>query len=244
MGDLVLGQPPRKSKVRCPHCGLWVLAEPAWVALGVDAVGGLTAYCFLCPNRDCAKLVVALHRMFVPDTLAHGVRSDWTGSRQGNLWLVYPQAGVKPVPAGVPDDIARAFREACAVQPLSPGLSAVGSAYCLQILLEEKEGAGQDDLADQIGCVLKKNTLPRGLAKQVDAVRQLRLFGAHAKRHTETGELVRVTSEEAEWLLDLLAQLLEHYYETVPHQDQQIEAVDQKLGSVGKTARVRQPPDS
>lgn len=55
-------------------------------------------------------------------------------------------------------------------------------------------------------------TLPSYVAPFVDHVRHLGNLSAHPKRSFATGEIVDVEPDEAEWMLELIEELLDHYY--------------------------------
>lgn len=64
------------------------------------------------------------------------------------------------------------------------------------------------DLADQIDEVLPR--LPTSIGHNVDAIRQIGNFAAHALKSTSTGTIVDVEDGEAEWSLDVLEELFDH----------------------------------
>lgn len=105
--------------------------------------------------------------------------------------------------------LAADFRDASAVFPISQKASAALSRQCLQAILVDKGGATKRDLADQIDEVLDK--LPTHLAANVDAIRHVGNFAAHPIKSKSTGEIADVEEGEAEWCLDVLEQLFDHY---------------------------------
>ena len=198
----------------CPHCGVLVRFETAGVndnervmgsgvtmrartTLVVQAFRGLSGRCQLmlvlaaCPN--CNGVIVSF-------------------STGGLLW---PDSGVRRVPEEVEEqapELATDFREAALVLLKSPKASAALSRRCLQMLLVKKgKAAPKAMLSSQVDEVLKNGDLPVELAKNLDAIRELGNFAAHAI-DTAAGQIVEVEPKQAEWLLRILEQLFDHYY--------------------------------
>jgi hypothetical protein len=118
------------------------------------------------------------------------------------------------------------------VFPKSKKASAALSRRCLQFVLVHKGGVKSKDLAGQIEEVLA--ALPSALAENVDASRQVGNFAAHPLKSKSSGEIVDVEDGEAEWLLDVLEELFEHYYVTPAQAAARRAALNQKLSSLGK----------
>ena len=129
--------------------------------------------------------------------------------------------------------MAKDFREAACVLPKSKKASAALSRRCLQFILREKGGTKSGNLSKQIDEVL--NNLPSELASNVDAIRQLGNFAAHPVKATNSGEIADVEEGEAEWLLDILEDLVDHYYVTPAKASARRVALNQKLANHGKT---------
>jgi len=123
--------------------------------------------------------------------------------------LVYPKGSARsPIPSEVPREFTTDYREACLVLPDSEKASAALSRRCLQHLLREKAMVKKDDLAREIQQVLDSKQLPGHLAEDLDAIRNIGNFAAHPMKSTQTGAIVDVEPQEAEWLLNLLEGLL------------------------------------
>lgn len=181
-----------------------------------------------CPRPQCAQLVV---EAIYEDIKIGGSRQSRDGT-EGLSYLVYPRsASRKPVPQDVPGSIAEDYREACLVLEMSPQASAALSRRCLQALLREK-GHLQKDLINQIKDALP--TLPSEIGNVLDAVRIIGNFAAHSTKSTSSGEILAVEPGEAEWSLEVLETLFEHYYEMPSHIDTRLEALNKKLKDAGK----------
>ena len=121
---------------------------------------------------------------------------------------------------------------------LSPKASAALSRRCLQTVLREAGRSKERDLSKQIDEVLPK--LPSHIGEQVDAIRNTGNFAAHPNKSKSTGEIVEVEPGEAEWNLDVLDLLFDHYYVGPKIAEKKRAALDQKLQDAGKPP-LKQP---
>jgi hypothetical protein len=172
----------------------------------------------MCPMPACTRFSI-----FLVDSANDVVR------------CVYPGDGDRPVPIEVDNEhpsIASDFREAAAVLPFSPKASAALSRRCLQTLLREKAGVKPGNLDKEIEEAMKK--LPPYLADAIDAIRQVGNFAAHPIKSQHTGEITEVEPEEAEWQLDTLERLFEHYYVEPAKLKAQRDALNAKLAAANK----------
>ena len=76
--------------------------------------------------------------------------------------------------------------------------------------------------------------LPSHLAGAIDGVRNLGNFAAHPIKSESTGEVVDVEPGEAEWNLDTLEGLFDHYYAQPALLQEKQEALNKKLAEAGK----------
>jgi len=210
---------------KCPHCQISVcFKEPIVVTRGRWASspdletqsGGDRVYVYSsqCPN--CQKPVVVAM-----------IQSE------GNEYqkLVHPSNVVRNVPPEVPKEIQNDFLEAAAVLPTSEKASAALSRRCLQNLLTDR-GHKQKDLNEQIEAALKD--LPQRIADNLDAIRNIGNFAAHAMKYQSTGAIADVEPEEANWNLDVLEELFEHYYVQPTRAEQKRKTLETKLKALGK----------
>jgi len=219
----------RDRSGRCPWCGILVQFVGAtsetggtWVDVKTWEPGTgdtLEVHTARCPA--CGRVVVSLT-----------TRAKAKGYNPTHK-LLYPQQSARdPVPDGVPRHIAEDYEEAALILPDSPKASAALSRRCLQVLLREKGRTNSKDLSGQIDEVLDK--LPRPVAEEVDAVRHIGNFSAHATKSQSTGEIVAVEPGEAEWTLDVLDALFDHYYVQPKKRDARREKLEAKLADAGK----------
>jgi Domain of unknown function (DUF4145) len=118
--------------------------------------------------------------------------------------------------------------------------SAALSRRCLQHLLREKAGVKKGDLATEIQMVLDSKQLPSHLAEDLDAIRVVGNFAAHPIKSAQTGEIVEVEPQEAEWLLNVLEQLFDFYFVQPALAKAKRDALNAKLQGAGKPV-MKQP---
>jgi len=129
---------------------------------------------------------------------------------QAGTWLILPRVGMRrPIHPSVPSEVRDDYDQAALVLNDSPKASAALSRRCLQTLLTLK-GSKKRDLLDQLDELY--GTLPGYVQGYVDNIRKLGNLSAHAKQSIATGAIVEVEPGEAEWMLELLEELFDHYY--------------------------------
>ena len=227
MGTMI----PTKDKVgKCPYCrnsvrfessedGNYFLCQRA--ERGVYKrymVNGLK-----CP--ECEGLIITL----ITQRL---LNNAWMPENQQ---MLYPLGSARPpVPLEVPEPIAQDYKEACLVEPLSQKATAALARRCLQNMLRDPNAGNvkPSDLSKEIDQAISK--LPTALAESIDAVRNVGNFGTHPIKCQHTGEIVDVEPQEAEWLLDTLEELFDHYYVKPQRIKQKRDALNKKLTDAGK----------
>jgi hypothetical protein len=152
--------------------------------------------------------------------------------------LLYPKHVQKVLPDGVPRTFADAYLEAQQTLEVSPRASAALSRRTLQQLIREEEGIVDRNLYREIGQLLEKNTLPTFLAQDVDAIRHVGNFGAHPETDQNSGEIIEVEPDEAEWVLSVLKALLEFYFVDRARSAARRAALNEKLRGAGKNAML------
>lgn len=204
--------------MKCPHCGINFHEEVSrnqvlhWSS--VTNWRYMTARC-----TDCRKLTIF-------------IESSNTEAR-----MVEPIASSRgPISKFVPGDTAQDYIEACNVLPISPKASAALSRRCLQNILNDF-GYKAKDLAKQIDALLNetdaRRALPMGLHDTVDAVRNFGNFSAHPIDEKTTLQVIDVEPEEAEWCLEILEEMFEHFYERPAVAAGKKAALDAKLAAAG-----------
>lgn len=217
--------------MQCPHClenfhedmtYQPVVSEESGKTWGVGST--------TCPA--CNRAVILL------GSFLHAVERSGASSPVPNpatFRLVYPRGVSRsPIPSEVPLEFAADYSEGCLVLPDSEKASAALSRRCLQHLLREKAGVTKSDLSKEIQQVLDSKQLPTHLAEDLDAIRQIGNFAAHPIKTTNTGEIVNVEPQEAEWLLSLLERLFDFYLVQPARSKARRDALNAKLQGIGK----------
>lgn len=151
---------------------------------------------------------------------------------------IFPRGGkFPPPPLEVPTAIAADYIEANEVLPTSPKASAALSRRCLQAVLSAQGYAGRD-LVKQVEAALNESdaskSLPVALKENIDAVRNFGNFSAQPVTDQTTLQIVEVEEGEAEWCLQLLLDLFEHYYVAPARAAAKRAALAAKLSAAGK----------
>lgn len=133
----------------------------------------------------------------------------------------------------VPEALKEEYGEACQVLPISPKASAALSRRILQAMLEER-GYESDVLAQQIEAAMNESSpdkvLPISIRPKIDAIRHVGNFAAHPMADTTTSEIINIEYEEAEWCLEIIEDLFDHYYNTNYEQEvERIALLNEKL---------------
>ena len=146
--------------------------------------------------------------------------------------LIYPRGNSRlPAKEDVPECLAEDFNEAAGVLNISPKASAALTRRCLQQLLF-LQGFKDKNLADAIGKVIPK--LPQHLGEILDAVRNIGNFATHPLKNTNSGEIIDVEPEEAEWNLEVLESLFDFYYVQPAISEARKLKLNEKLATAGK----------
>lgn len=204
-------------RLKCPHCRTAINVGWTIVDIGGDSEVALRRVHWTnCP--DCGRTIIRL-----------------TTHNPASQTFAYPTgAQPRPVPKEVPAPFASDFREACLTLSDSPKASAAISRRCLQHVIREKAGITKENLAAEIDELLESGRLPGPLAESVDAVRNIGNFAAHPIKSTNTGEVIDVEPGEAEWLLDVLADLFDFYFVQPEITKARRAALNEKLKEAGK----------
>jgi hypothetical protein len=156
-------------------------------------------------------------------------------------WVqIYPVGTNRgPIPPEVPEHIARDYIEACRVLPFSAKASAALSRRCLQTILHE-HGYKARDLAKEIELLLNetdpKKMIPESLRMTVDVIRNFGNFSAHPVTDITTLQIIDVEPEEAEWCLETVEEMFQHFYVRPEQAKARKAALDVKLAAAGKPA--------
>ena len=115
--------------------------------------------------------------------------------------------------------------------------SAALSRRCLQAILWS-QGYTQRDLAQQIKALLGEQdaakAIPTAPRETVDAIRNFGNFSAHPVTDQTTLQIINVDPEEAEWCLEILEAMFDHYYVKPAQAKARKAALNAKLAAAGK----------
>ncbi len=214
----------------CPHCGKaffdnWRLTDD--ICVYQDDEGATKMWrtqSTVCPScHDCIIDLALLYRD--ARVTVRSVRA-------------YPQSTFrKPTPAEVTGAIKEDYEEACKVLPISAKAAAALARRCLQAVLRDK-GYPQRDLAVQIDALLNETdaakATPSSLRETVDVIRNFGNFSAHQITDQTALQIIDVQDGEAEWCLDILEEMFDHYYVKPAQAAVRKMALNAKLAAAGK----------
>jgi hypothetical protein len=201
--------------MQCPHCTIqfhdnW-LTHP--IIRGDYTLGDWAYQTAVCPKCDKPTIIV--------------FNSDFE-------FQVYPLGANRgPIPKEVPKDIAADYIEACNVLPISAKASAALARRCLQNILH-RAGYRDRDLAREIDLLLNDPTVPATTRQTVDAIRNFGNFSAHPINDKTTLQVIEVEPEEAEWCLETIEELFDHFYVGPAIAKAKKDLLDAKLAAAGK----------
>ena len=216
----------------CPNCSIAFHVEWEEFEIGSSASEHARWECrvAICPqcNTPLAE--------FLKITQAHP--EDGGFDILADRFPAYPEVPAwATVSEYVPSTLAADYREARKVLPHSPKASAALSRRVLQSILRDK-GYWSRALSRQIDLVLKepdpRKGLPTDLQKNVDAIRNFGNFSAHPVTDLTTLQVIDVEPEEAEWCLELVERLFDHYYIRPAMDERRFAELNEKLTQAGK----------
>ena len=205
--------------MKCPHCAIRFFEEWNHETVAENPTSVWITKSTRCP--ECGK-----HTIYLIEQLS--------GHKTLQEYMVQPLNESRPLPQEIPEKFAKPFREAVSVLPFSAAASAALSRRCLQNLLREEANVQQSNLADEIQEVIDSNTLPSDLAQSIDNIRTVGNFAAHPIKSTNTGAVIEVEQNEADWLLIVLEELFDHYLVKPIMRKRKNDELDKKLKNAGK----------
>lgn len=210
--------------MKCPHCLVGFKEEWKSKKINSNPENNWEINSTICPT--CKQIIVKLIEKprvwFVGDLLTTKI-------------TVYPKKTSKePLNPLVDKNIRTDYVQALAVIDDSPKASAALSRRCLQNLLVEKANVRNNSLDKQIQEVLKSNQLPHHLAKQMHVIRKIGNFATHPIKSQNSGTIIEVEEDEAEWLLELLKDLFEFYFVQPTKFQQRSKNLNKKLIDAGQ----------
>jgi len=217
----------------CPHCAIGVSPKFTEQNIEYDKSDLWSINSMTCP--ECKRLILIL--------FGRGKRKITTKNKGlvemdgifENRYILPKSINRDPIPKEVDNKYKNDFEEACLVLSDSPKASAALSRRSLQAILVDKGKASlEKNLYQQIQEVIDSKDLPSRLARNLHAVREIGNFAAHERKSTHSGEIIDVEPEEAEWNLEVIEGLFDHYF-VLPAKDQErLDKLNKKLTDAGK----------
>ncbi len=122
----------------------------------------------------------------------------------------------KPLSEHIPKNYVKLYEESASVLPFSPGASAALSRTCLQLILRNYGKVTHGKLFDEIQQVIDSKVLSSELTQTLDIIRKNGNNATHPNKNENSKEIIQVDKDEAEWGLEILDSLFDHYI-TRPH---------------------------
>ncbi len=181
-----------------------------------------------CANPECKQLVVRVHENYhLPPHAVSGPEM------LTQTWIARPREASRPIDPLVPEPLRADYREAAAILDASPRMSAVLSRRVLADLMERYANHAQFKLSERIDKFTADKSNPSGLRENLHHFREIADFGAHTQKDDQA-EILNVGREEAEWTLDLLDRLFDHFIVT-PERDRKMrESMDERIKAAGR----------
>lgn len=226
--------------MQCPHCGTEFHPQrrtleielPSFVRNpGADYGHNVRSEHWWYNATACVKCRRPIVDFIHTENIGSGIRED-------DPIRVYPRSSSRaPTPNEIPADLKKDYEEACEVLSISAKASAALARRCMQTILRG-QGYTQHNLVDQVNAVLKETdaskSMPSHLHDQIDAVRNFGNFGAHPITDVTTLQIIPVEAEEAEWCLEIVEGLFDHFYVKPAQVAARKAALNAKLASAGK----------
>ena len=136
--------------------------------------------------------------------------AGWIESDQFILW---PRVSSRPpIRPEVPEQYASLAREAGLILADSPRASAALSRRCLQQLLRNEAKAPANTLYHEVEWALANADLPSRAKRSLHSLREIGNMATHPNKGPDSSDYLEVEPGEADWTLDVLDDLFDHYF--------------------------------
>jgi hypothetical protein len=215
--------------MRCPHCQVEI--NPNFIEYCIGLYENNLYYSLFymkCPNPDCGKPIIRLGKS---DRVIKLTRNLFSPSYE----LIYPIGSNRPpAPIEVDKTFADDYNEACLVLPYSPKASAALSRRCLQNIIRIKEEIKEKNLMLEIDKLISLNKIPSYISDNLQTIRGFGNIAAHGMEDKNSGEILDVEPNEAEFLLDVLELMFDFYFVQPAKAEKMKDSLNEKLSSAGK----------
>ena len=234
----------------CPYCGfqipkLWreltyinVHGTIGELRKHIVAVSGIWpqrwmdfhTFWMACPNENCKGVIVKVDRDHMVKS-KHGMAP--TLSRRDSWFAVPKKAGLPVVDGSVPEHYRRDYLEAWSILEDSPRMSAVLSGKIIADLLKEYCQYEDHNLSTRIKRFIEDDSHPNTLKEDLEYGREIRNFSTHTMLSGE-GNVIDVGKEEAEWTLEIVAELFNYFIVGPERSKKRRENMDKKIEEAGR----------
>ena len=128
-------------------------------------------------------------------------------------FILWPRVSSRPpISRDVPEQYASLAREAGLILADSPRASAALSRRCLQQLLRNEAKAPANTLYHEVEWALANADLPSRAKRSLHSLREIGNMATHPNKGPDSSDYLEVEPGEADWTLDVLDDLLDHYF--------------------------------
>lgn len=132
---------------------------------------------------------------------------------ESDKFILWPRVSSRlPVSPDVPEQYASLAREAGLILADSPRASAALSRRCLQELLRNEAKAPPSTLYHEVEWALTNADLPSRARRSLHSLREIGNMAAHPNKAPGSDDYLEVEPTEADWTLDVLDDLFDHYF--------------------------------
>lgn len=185
-----------------------------------------------CPNEVCWKPLINIRATTQPKGTAGSVDEFIALPRWPSEW---------PVSEDVEEPFRTDFLEAAAILERSANASA---ALARRIIADVLRAHGYDQfrLDSQIKAFVEDPAAPTFLKNDLHYLREIGDFGAHTQHSKADGEIIPVSREEAEWSIEVVDRMFQHYFVAPAEAERRRQSMDEKLQKAGRTPIAPMPP--
>ena len=217
----------------CPYCS--TSAHFIWRNTGLMELNNNEKTCKLIHYSDCPacnKLVIELESA----ELVYFVKSDNNGTEGNTIKreIIYPKKIGYLNNKYIPKLYSEDYLEAINVLSVSSKASAAISRRLLQNILREEFKIKGRNLSEEIISFTSNKNIPSHISESIDAIRNIGNFAAHPTKELNTGEIVSVEKGEAEWLIEIIYDLLDFTFIQPEKLKERKLELNNKLDKIGK----------